>query len=655
MNKLQPLGRVAPVAVLLALALAAAGAAIELTRVTLEHNYRSQLASEAKRRAVDLMGQTMNGNVMGSISALGLLNPAVAEVARGSRSGADAQVMAALRAVGEANQADGVSLVNAAGVVQSSWDRAGPASTGLDVRFRPYFQIALQGRQNVYAAVGVAAGQRALYFSAPVRDGMAATAVPIGAAVARMPFGRIDALLDAWDGPALLLSPQQVTFASNRGELTGRRAGAGSPEQLAAIRALKQFGHAFERAAPAPLPFDVSRATVQAEGRRHALAHASVQWNDPGGDWSLVLLGDLDALMPLSLKIQIGFAAGLVVLLFGALWLFWRRRLRHAHLQRALAESSMNEYAAKLAADAASKSWVADVSADLQQAMSLADFAQRLMFHLAPRLPVDYGVLYAVEPDEALLVPAGGHGADPAGFAPIALGQGLVGQCARDLKPIEISDPAATAIEIVWGAGSARPRMVLLVPVAQPGSLLGVLVLAALQAIGAEQRRLLDAILPMVAMNLEILVRNLRTAALAQALQAQQSQLRDTKAWYRSLVESAPYGMLVVDADGLIVLANQQAHELFGYGHGQLVGLPLEVLVPPSARARHPALRHTYIESDKLRVMGSPSSHLRGARQDGSEFPIEVGLVSLAPGGGHGRCVCASVRASTVACAPEAG
>lgn len=368
-----------------------------------------------------------------------------------------------------------------------------------------------------------------------------------------------------------------------------------------------------------------------------------------------VSLGDLDALTPLSWKIELALAAGLVVLLFGALWLFWRRRLQHAHLQRRLAETTMNEYAGKLAADAASKSWVADVSADLQQATSLADFAQRLMFHLAPRLPVEYGVLYVQEQDGAMLVPAGGHGADPAGFAPIGLGQGLVGQCARDLKPIEIGDPAATAIEIVWGAGSARPRTVLLVPVAQPGNLLGVLVLAALQAIGAEQRRLLDAILPMVAMNLEILIRNLRTAALAQALQAQQSHLQETEAWYRSIVESAPYGMLVVDAGGLIVLANQQAHELFGYRAGQLVGLPLEVLVPPASRARHPALRHTYIESDKLRVMGSPSSHLRGARQDGSEFPIEVGLVSLAQGGGHGRCVCASVRAGRTASAPEAG
>lgn len=368
-----------------------------------------------------------------------------------------------------------------------------------------------------------------------------------------------------------------------------------------------------------------------------------------------VLLGDLDALMPPSLKIEIALAAGLAVCLFGALWLFWRRRLQQAHLQRRVAEAAMREYAGKLAADAASKCWIADVSADLQQASSLADFARRLMFHLAPRLPVEYGVLYVLEQDSAKLVPAGGHGADPAGFAPVAPGQGLVGQCARDLKPIEISDPAASAIEIVWGAGSARPRTVLLVPVAQPGSLLGVLVLAALQAIGADPRRLLDAILPMVAMNLEILIRNLRTAALAQALQAQQSQLRETEAWYRSIVESAPYGMLVVDAGGLIVLANQQAHELFGYRPGQLVGLPLETLVPPAARARHPALRQTYIESDKLRVMGSPSSHLRGARQDGSEFPIEVGLVSLAQGGGRGRCVCASVRAGPAARAPEPG
>ncbi|MBF0129732.1 MAG: PocR ligand-binding domain-containing protein, partial [Alphaproteobacteria bacterium] len=171
------------------------------------------------------------------------------------------------------------------------------------------------------------------------------------------------------------------------------------------------------------------------------------------------------------------------------------------------------------------------------------------------------------------------------------------------------------------------PKSVTLLPVMQGDRPLGVIVLAALRPLDAEGRALLDVMLPMVSMNLEILVRNLGTRRQAETLQRQQTHLRETEAWYRGIIESAPDGMLVFDEPGAIILANPQAGIMFGHPIDALVGRKIEELIPAAARAT-----------------GAPGEEFLGIRRDGGEFPIEVGLSRLPAMGGHGPCVCASVR-----------
>jgi C4-dicarboxylate-specific signal transduction histidine kinase len=216
--------------------------AIEVMRISLEHGYKDVLDTEVRRRAIEVTGQTLNGNIMGSVAVLGLVNPPVKNVVAGTTPPADPVVMESLQAVGASYQASGVFVVNGSGIVRSSWDNSGKSSTGLDIKFRPYFQIAMQGKQNIYAAVSLTTGERALYFSAPVYGEASINSPVIGAAVARLDLNRVDSVLKAWAGPALLLSPQNVTFASNQGDWVARVAGQRTPQQLEAIRALKQFG-----------------------------------------------------------------------------------------------------------------------------------------------------------------------------------------------------------------------------------------------------------------------------------------------------------------------------------------------------------------------------------------------------------------------------
>lgn len=98
-----------------------------------------------------------------------------------------------------------------------------------------------------------------------------------------------------------------------------------------------------------------------------------------------------------------------------------------------------------------------------------------------------------------------------------------------------------------------------------------------------------------------------------------------SEAVYRAALERSPIANILVTRDGLIALVNAQAESMFGYSREELVGKPIEVLVPKSVRARHPPMRDGYFKDPKVRYMGV-GRDLAGTRKDGSEFPVEIAL-----------------------------
>ena len=110
---------------------------------------------------------------------------------------------------------------------------------------------------------------------------------------------------------------------------------------------------------------------------------------------------------------------------------------------------------------------------------------------------------------------------------------------------------------------------------------------------------------------------------------------------FRSLFETAPDAMLVVDRQGTIVLVNEHAERLFGYASGTLTGLPIEALMPAGVRQAHVVHRTHYMSSPRVRPMGA-GYELTGVRSDGQSFPVEIGLSPVASS--LGTLYAASIR-----------
>lgn len=94
---------------------------------------------------------------------------------------------------------------------------------------------------------------------------------------------------------------------------------------------------------------------------------------------------------------------------------------------------------------------------------------------------------------------------------------------------------------------------------------------------------------------------------------------------FRELLEAAPDAIMQVDADGRIILLNRVAEDMFGYSRDELLGQPVEALIPRELHARHAEHRAHYRQQPMTRTMGSGLA-LEAIRKDGTRFPVEISL-----------------------------
>ncbi|MGY8563215.1 response regulator [Paracidovorax citrulli] len=302
----------------------------------------------------------------------------------------------------------------------------------------------------------------------------------------------------------------------------------------------------------------------------------------------------------------------------------------------------------------------AALSAELQSATSTQELARVFFAFMAPLLGVGRGALYLHDDVHHRLRLLSGFANDGRDAPPgqIRLGEGLVGQCAASAAPILLADPPSDYLRIGSALGNAAARSVSVIPLIRGARVLGVLEVASLDLPTPARQALLEAALPTLAGNLEIMQRAEQTQllleeTLAQAselevqateLAAQKDAIQATEAWYRGIFDSSPDGLLVAGADGRITMVNPQLERMFGYASGELHGKLIETLVPDAMRAAHPGLRDGFMQAGGMRSMAVRNNELSGRRRDGSTFPIDVGLSRLPALGGDGVCVCAAVR-----------
>jgi formate hydrogenlyase transcriptional activator len=108
----------------------------------------------------------------------------------------------------------------------------------------------------------------------------------------------------------------------------------------------------------------------------------------------------------------------------------------------------------------------------------------------------------------------------------------------------------------------------------------------------------------------------------------------DSSSLFEKLFEFSPDAIVVTDGEGKITEVNAQVEKFFGYPRSELLGQPIEILIPERFRATHPKHRAEYAAHSRLRAMGA-GLDLYGRRKDGSEFPADIMLGPVEGPEGH--------------------
>src|SRR5262245_22021106 len=168
------------------------------------------------------------------------------------------------------------------------------------------------------------------------------------------------------------------------------------------------------------------------------------------------------------------------------------------------------------------KSSISTLTRALQSASSRAEFGQRLLSGLVPMLGGGVAGFYVLDDGLGQLQRVAAYGlAEASGSGSIRIGEGLVGQCAQERTAVALENLPPDYLRITSGLGQAAPVHAVALPLVSKDALLGVLEVASFRRFTARESSLLDELIPVVAMSLEILQRNLHTQELLGQTQEQ--------------------------------------------------------------------------------------------------------------------------------------
>ncbi|EEF58385.1 response regulator [Pedosphaera parvula] len=275
------------------------------------------------------------------------------------------------------------------------------------------------------------------------------------------------------------------------------------------------------------------------------------------------------------------------------------------------------------------KANAAKITADLQGADSFADFGQRLVSGLVPLLGGGVAAVYSFEEHPACLRRIAAYGLTEAGsgvdsFKP---GEGLVGQCAQERKPITLTDLPPGYLRIVSGLGTSVATQSSAFPLISAEALLGVIEFASFHSFSTQEQSLLKELLPVATMNLEILQRNLHTQELLE-------QVKTTEERTRLILDSADEGIYGMATDGQITFVNTATCRMLGFAPEEMIG-----------QKAHPLIHHHRPDGSPYPIEECPmraacqAGEVRRVddeflwRKDGTGFPVEYATTPIVKDG----------------------
>ncbi len=333
-------------ALVLAVALLGSWLVVEAAARWRESERSVERARLLDQTAQALKVQVQGGGLLGAVSLLGLSEPLLKDIAMGVLAPDDSAALNRLAVARGRFLIDGIYVMSHDGTVVAH-ETPGSRFTGGNLAYRPYFQQAVHGAANVYAAIGGNTKERGLYYAAPLYESDSLSSTIIGVVMAKVGLDSVDAQLASAGLPMLLLSPQGVAFAATRPEWLFAMTPPLTQARIDAVRTSRQMGQHFDNGVASALPFSPDADQVEINGVTHAVARHPLDWKDPGGDWQLLALDDVSALTPLPLRLQVGGVAFVILSLLGLMvrdLLVSRQRVAAAgerfHLLGAALESS---------------------------------------------------------------------------------------------------------------------------------------------------------------------------------------------------------------------------------------------------------------------------------------------------------------------------
>jgi len=468
------------------------------------------LQKEAAAVAGEIGSKSRNTDVMGAVETLGLSDANVKSDASRTSAPNGPEITESFSAVGKKFNADAVFVADDAGILQTTWQKYGGTSTGIDTGFRPYFQRAISGESAFYPAISIG-GDRGIYYAAPIYRTRSSDSNIIGVVVMRIGLAGLDHILKDHGDLSFLISPQGIVFSASKPDEIGKISGIPTPEQKAALVAQKQFGKIFDGTEPAQLQISVTPGVQRLNGKQYAVVTAPIAWKDPQGEWRLVLMEDLTRGADMRRQFIAGAGAGTLVFVFLLVCL----NLVQKNRAKRSVDIALLRSAEQQSMITARKTNVADAALALNRADNTGELARLFLAECHRLIGITHGLIYITNkagPNRLHFAAGFGRAGDTAQI--VDFGDGLLGQCAIDRRLFlfgvgkDGSDSAAESgrsamnWEIRSGLGMTSPRSVIIAPVLAYDDLVGVVEISSAHRLDDGDLLLFHELLPFLATGL---------------------------------------------------------------------------------------------------------------------------------------------------------